>query len=118
MSADDKQKPSRYRAVKAYRNDEFLGSRDARALRILSEYLEPQSRFDRLDVKGRRLVVAAMPGDRRDQDIAAAARELAGHFDHYFLKPDDDRRGRGKMEVPDMLKGCFWKTVWPRLRSP
>lgn len=59
---------------------------------------------DRLDVKGRRLVVAAMPGDRRDQDIRDAARQLAGHFDHYFIKPDDDRRGRGPMEVPDMLK--------------
>jgi cyanophycin synthetase len=62
---------------------------------------------DRLDVKGRRLVVAAMPGDRRDEDIAAAARELAGHFDHYFLKPDDDRRGRGLMEVPDMLRAVL-----------
>lgn len=59
---------------------------------------------DRLDVKGRRLVVAAMPGDRRDEDIVASAKELAGHFDHYFLKPDDDRRGRGEMEVPEMLK--------------
>lgn len=59
---------------------------------------------DRLDVKGRRLVVAAMPGDRRDEDIVAAAKELAGHFDHYFLKPDDDRRGRGDMEVPNMLR--------------
>ncbi|MCX7289384.1 MAG: cyanophycin synthetase [Rhodobacterales bacterium] len=62
---------------------------------------------DRLDIKGRRLVVAAMPGDRRDEDIAAAARELAGHFDHYFLKPDDDRRGRGPMEVPEMLRAVL-----------
>ncbi|MFO1173880.1 MAG: cyanophycin synthetase [Paracoccaceae bacterium] len=64
---------------------------------------------DRLDVKGRRLVVAAMPGDRRDEDIVAAAQELAGHFDHYFLKPDDDRRGRGEMEVPKMLKAELLK---------
>ena len=62
---------------------------------------------DRLDIKGRRLVVAAMPGDRRDEDIAAAALELAGHFDHYFLKPDDDRRGRGPMEVPEMLRAVL-----------
>lgn len=59
---------------------------------------------DRLDVKGRRLVVSAMPGDRRDEDILAAAQALAGHFDHYFLKPDDDRRGRGPMEVPEMIR--------------
>ena len=42
---------SRYRAVKAYENQEFLGSKDARPLRILSEYLEPESRFEELRVR-------------------------------------------------------------------
>jgi hypothetical protein len=52
MSADDKPRPpSRYRPVKAYRNEAFLNGRDARALRILSEYLEPLGRFQRLDVQ-------------------------------------------------------------------
>jgi uncharacterized protein (TIGR00730 family) len=32
-------------SVKAYNNESFLNSRDARALRILAEYLEPDSRF-------------------------------------------------------------------------
>ncbi len=32
---------------KAYSNEAFLNSRDGRALRILAEYLEPKSRFDR-----------------------------------------------------------------------
>ncbi len=31
---------------KAYKNDEFLRSKDARALRILSEYIEPAARFE------------------------------------------------------------------------
>ena len=35
------------RPSKAYRNVDFLNSRDGRTLRILSEYLEPQSRFRR-----------------------------------------------------------------------
>lgn len=35
-----------HRSVKAYRNTNFLDSRDARALRILAEYLEPVSRFE------------------------------------------------------------------------
>ena len=35
---------------KAYQNPGFLNSKDARALRILSEYLEPKSRFDRFKV--------------------------------------------------------------------
>lgn len=39
--------PERHRhPVKAYRNQAFLNSKDARALRILSEYLEPRSRFE------------------------------------------------------------------------
>ena len=32
--------------IKAYRNAEFINSKDARALRILAEYLEPKSRFE------------------------------------------------------------------------
>src|SRR5712671_1793823 len=38
-------KPKRAQ-TKAYQDPDFLNSRDARALRILSEYLEPKSRFD------------------------------------------------------------------------
>jgi hypothetical protein len=36
--------------AKAYSNPSFLSSKDARVLRILSEYLEPRSRFERLRV--------------------------------------------------------------------
>lgn len=39
------------KSPKAYKNSEFLGSRDARTIRILAEYLEPESRFRRLNVK-------------------------------------------------------------------
>ena len=39
--------------AKAYRNLDFLSSRDARVLRILSEYLEPMYRFRRHKVKDR-----------------------------------------------------------------
>ncbi|HUF81673.1 MAG TPA: TIGR00730 family Rossman fold protein [Burkholderiales bacterium] len=34
-------------SVKAYQNDEFLNSKAGRSLRILAEYLEPRSRFER-----------------------------------------------------------------------
>jgi len=37
--------------VKAYSNQGFLQSKDARILRILAEYLEPKSRFDRYSVE-------------------------------------------------------------------
>jgi len=38
------------RAEKAYKNQGFLFSRDARTIRILAEYLEPQSRFNHYNV--------------------------------------------------------------------
>jgi cyanophycin synthetase len=58
---------------------------------------------DRLEVQGRKLCVLAAPGDRRDEDVQAIAEAAAGHFDHYFCKADDNRRGRGFDEVPNML---------------
>jgi cyanophycin synthetase len=57
-----------------------------------------------LDPKGRRLICFSMPGDRRDEDIVAAAAIVAGKFDHYICKADDGRRGRGDTEVPDLLR--------------
>jgi uncharacterized protein (TIGR00730 family) len=41
----------RFRAVKAYKNESFLDSQAARSLRILAEYLEPQSRFEELRIR-------------------------------------------------------------------
>ncbi|SMO74896.1 cyanophycin synthetase [Ruegeria faecimaris] len=59
---------------------------------------------DQLEIKGRRLCVVAMPGDRRDEDIVDGAAALAGHFDHFICKADDRRRGRGHDEVPQMMR--------------
>jgi cyanophycin synthetase len=58
----------------------------------------------RLDVKGKRRLVIAMPGDRRDEDIIEAAKIVASTFDSFVCKADDDRRGRGHDEVPMLLK--------------
>jgi cyanophycin synthetase len=57
----------------------------------------------RLDVFGKRIVVVAGPGDRRDEDLRAIADALAGGFDHYICRRDDDLRGRGGSDVPDMI---------------
>jgi cyanophycin synthetase len=59
---------------------------------------------DRFEVEGRRIVVLAAPGDRRDQDIRDIAEIAAGHFDHYICRRDDNPRGRGPDEVAVMLK--------------
>jgi cyanophycin synthetase len=54
----------------------------------------------RLDVTGRRIVVLAGPGDRRDEDLVAIAMAVAGRFDHYICRRDDNLRNRGPEEVP------------------
>jgi cyanophycin synthetase len=54
----------------------------------------------RLDVAGRRIVVLAGPGDRRDEDLVAIATAAAGRFDHYICRRDDNLRNRASDEVP------------------
>jgi len=57
----------------------------------------------RLDVTGRRIVVLAGPGDRRNEDLLAIARAAAGRFDHYICRRDDDLRDRAPDEVPRLI---------------
>jgi cyanophycin synthetase len=54
----------------------------------------------RLDVTGRRIVVLAGPGDRRDEDLVAIAQAVQGRFDHYICRRDDNLRNRASDEVP------------------
>jgi cyanophycin synthetase len=54
----------------------------------------------RLDVTGRRIVVLAGPGDRRDEDLVAIAQAVAGRFEHYICRRDDNLRNRATDEVP------------------
>ncbi|MEP6574430.1 MAG: cyanophycin synthetase [Gemmatimonadota bacterium] len=58
---------------------------------------------ERLEPKGRRIVVLAAPGDRRDEDIREIARIAAGRFERYICRRDDRTRGRGDDEVPRLL---------------
>ena len=63
------------KTFKAYRSKSFLSSTAARPLRILSEYLEPKSRFDYYKVEdtivfyGSARIVSA---EQAKQDLAAA----------------------------------------------
>jgi len=59
---------------------------------------------DRLDVDGKRVLVVAAPGDRRDEDVVDIAKACAGHFDHYICRRDDHTRGRDGDEVPRMQR--------------
>ncbi len=57
----------------------------------------------RLEIGGRRIVVVAGPGDRRDEDLVAIAQAVAGRFDYYICRRDDALRGRDGDEVPRIM---------------
>ncbi|PZQ16425.1 MAG: cyanophycin synthetase [Rhodanobacter denitrificans] len=61
----------------------------------------------RLDVTGRRIVVLAGPGDRRDDDLRAIADAVAGRFDRYVVRRDDGLRGRDGDEVPRIIAAAL-----------
>jgi uncharacterized protein (TIGR00730 family) len=84
--------------AKAYKNLEFLTSREARTLRILAEYLEPQARFRRynitdtvvffgsaravpLDQANRALAEAEAKGDARTVEHARRMQVLARYYE-------------------------------------
>lgn len=57
--------------------------------------------------KGRLIGVLNSPGDRREEDFDAIAREAAPHFDHVLLRDDEDLRGRDPGEVAGYLKNAL-----------
>ena len=65
--------------AKAYRNPGFLDSKDARPLRILSEYLEPASRFAHYGVQDTIVFMgSARTPSRQDAEAALAAAQQEG----------------------------------------
>jgi len=107
----------RNRAVHAYLNERFVRSASARALRILSEYLEPKSRFDHFRVDDTIVFLgsARIPSrERAEKDMRAAgqgdgdpekaqrflelsryyegARELAERFTEWSKQLEDEER--------------------------
>ena len=66
----------RKRRIKAYRNEEFINSKNARALRILAEYLEPKARFEEHGVEDT-IVFFGSARFKEGNRWYEAARELA-----------------------------------------
>lgn len=62
--------------VKAYHNTEFINSKDARALRILAEYLEPRARFETQGLDDT-IVFYGSARTQPDSKYYEAARQLA-----------------------------------------
>ncbi len=64
---------------KAYNNPEFLNSPEARILRIMAEYMEPEARFQRHNVLGAVVFFGSariIPPERADEEIAAVERQI------------------------------------------
>jgi uncharacterized protein (TIGR00730 family) len=59
---------SRPKPPKAYENNDFINSRDARVIRIMSEYIEPESRLRKLNIKNTIVFFgsARTPSDKND----------------------------------------------------
>ena len=84
---------------------------DEHPFKVILDYAHNPAAFtalsglvDQLDVTGRRIFVVSVPGDRRDEDVATAAKILSKHFDIFVCKADANRRGRGYDEIPNMMR--------------
>jgi uncharacterized protein (TIGR00730 family) len=81
-------KESRRRPVKAYSNQSFLNSKDARALRILAEYLEPLSRFEHHRVDDTIVFMGSARIKPREQTEAALSQAQLGQGDPERARSD------------------------------
>jgi len=84
---------------------------DQLPFRVILDYAHNAAAFreltnlvDKLDSHKRKTIIVSSPGDRRDEDVMENCAILAGHYDHYILKADDNRRGRGDDEIPQLMK--------------
>jgi cyanophycin synthetase len=84
---------------------------DGLPFRVIMDYAHNADGFrrictfvDRQNVAGRRIVMFSVPGDRRDADIKLAAKQMAGHFDHYVCRVYSDARRGSTEDVPRLLK--------------
>lgn len=71
----DPDNPRRNAAIEAYRDETFLNSREARSLRILSEYLEPKSRFEHFQIEDTIVFMGSarvLSGEQAEKAVQAA----------------------------------------------
>ncbi len=86
-----------YRPPKAYRNEDFLLSREARVIRLLAEYIEPAERFERYGIEDTIVFFGsarARPTDPDNPRLAryyGAAEELAARMTAWSKQLDNPR---------------------------
>jgi uncharacterized protein (TIGR00730 family) len=101
---------SRYTAVKAYKNLNFLNSPDARVLRILAEYLEPDSRFRELKIRDTIVFFgsARIPSREQAQKELDVAEAGEGDVEHARRRLELSRYYEDSRELARRL------TVWSK----
>ena len=102
---------------KAYANPDFLESKDARALRILAEYLEPAGRLARYNVDDTIVFMgSARLKARADAERALAEAEAAGAEDATLAKARHDLEMSAYYEAARELARRL--TVWSKQLDP
>lgn len=87
---------------KAYKNIEFLNSPNARVIRILSEYLEPQARFRRLGIRD----TVVFFGSARVTPMSVARSQLAGVRAKVRMAERKRSNSRNRKKLLDELKAA------------
>ena len=106
---------------KAYNSAAFMGSRDARPLRVLAEYVHPESRFESMRISDTIVFFGSARTLPRDKALSAlnAAREHGGDVVQGRARPGDVALLRGvpgALPAPDrMVQGPGGKE--PALRG-
>ena len=92
-------------SIKAYCNESFLKSRNARALRILSEYLEPESRLGHYHVNDTIVFMgsARIVSSEQAQAALAAAKEGEGDIEQAKLGLEMSRYYEASRELARRL---------------
>jgi cyanophycin synthetase len=105
FQADTKMAPGRFNVIEAAGVQIVMDyGHNAAALAALGQAV--QALGDR-----RTVMLLGLPGDRTDADLVATIEATIPFVDEYVLYDLHDRRGRGRSEVPRLLRRCLPKCV-------
>ncbi len=77
---------------------------NAHGMRMLGDFVERTGDEAPESERGERVCVAAVPGDRRDEDMVEFGQTAARYFDRIIVREDDNRRGRDRGEVAALIE--------------
>jgi cyanophycin synthetase len=63
--------------------------------------------IEKLDIKGRKILLFAAPANRRDEEIEGFACFTRKYFDHFVCRCYPGWRGETRPEIPEIMKSCL-----------